>query len=170
MRTWLCDLLIPRNTKYLSTQTSRRVPILSYLCLITPETRAITRQKILARKVILSFFSFRLYLRSETTVYILLKSGSFWELQHAMCETAFTRHAGKDSPEFLPQARSSLTLSAGREKSAFSVCFQWSSGFRASNCSVPNCNSPGPWPGNSYFRIPNMPALLGRAVPSTITH
>lgn len=81
----------------------------------------------------------------------------------AMCKTAFTRHAGKDCPEFLPLARSSLTLSAGREKPAFSVCFHRSSGFRASNCSVPNCNSPGPWPGNSYFRIPNMPALLGRA-------
>lgn len=79
-----------------------------------------------------------------------------------MCKTAFTTHAGKISPEFLPLARSSLTLSAGRQKSAFSVCFQWSSGFRVSNCSVPNCNSPGPRPGNSYFRIPNMPPLRGR--------
>lgn len=83
-----------------------------------------------------------------------------------MCETAFTRHAGKDFPEFLPLARSSLTLSAGREKSAFTVCFQWSSGFRASNCSIPNCNSPGSWPGNSYFRIPNMLLSLAELCPA----
>lgn len=93
-----------------------------------------------------------------------LKSGLFWKLQqHA---EVYVQNCLDQAFLISPPQHDQAWLSP---LAGWSLLSQWRAGFRTSNCNIPDLNNSGSWPQNSYFRIPSITTLLGRALPSAMT-